>query len=74
MFGITNYKVRYTSQDGRSNTMDANGVNEVVIENLDAGGKYTVEVAAINDAGMGVFSPHVSYTLQASDGNQGKII
>ena len=64
---ITGYSVRYAVQ-GSGNTQ-ARGIaggsaTEVTISELDCGATYSIEVAAVNSAGTGVYSNALSVIME----------
>ena len=62
---ITGYSVQYVVQgSGSTQTMNVTGgdTTEVIITDLDPTTFYSIEVAAVNSAGTGVFSA-VIYTI-----------
>ena len=63
---IIGYSVRYGSQDNLNSTLSISGesVNMTTISKLRASTTYEIEVAAVNNAGTGAFSPVlVAHTL-----------
>ena len=56
---ITGYSVQYGVQGSEhSNTLNVSGgeTTEVIISDLDSATNYSIEVAAVNSAGIGVYS------------------
>ena len=66
---ITGYSVRYGVQgDGSTQTVSVSGgdTTETTISGLDSSTNYTIEVAAVNSAGTGVYSNAVYQLTQGS--------
>ena len=65
---ITGYSVRYGVQgSGRTQTVSALGgvVTETTISGLDFATNYSIEVAAVNNAGIGVYSDTIVFTTES---------
>ena len=56
---ITGYSVRY-GVEGTGNSQTVNVSGGSTITGLDAGTSYSIEVAAVNSAGTGVYSDPIS--------------
>ena len=65
---ITGYRVQYEEADGISTTVSVSGgdVTEATITGLASTTNYSVQVAAVNDAGTGVFSRIVLVLTQGN--------
>ena len=67
---ITGYSVKYGVQgDGSTQTVNVSGsdTTETTISGLNSSTSYTIEVAAVNSAGIGIFSNTIME--QTNDGN-----
>ena len=66
---IIGYSVRYGVQDNLNTTLSILGesVNMTTISNLRASTTYAIEVAAVNSAGTGAFSPVLIAHTQPSE-------
>ena len=65
---ITGYSVRYRVQgSGRTQTVSVSGgaVTETTISGLDFATNYSIEVAAVNNAGIGVYSDTIVFTTKS---------
>ena len=66
---IIGYSVRYGVQDNLNTTLSISGesVNMTTISKLRASTTYEIEVAAVNSAGTGAFSPVLIAHTQPSE-------
>ena len=76
---ITGYSVRYGVQgNGSTQTVSVSGgsVTEATISSLMSSTTYSIQVAAVNSAGIGVYSdpPVITETLPSKTHSQSKIV
>lgn len=64
---ITGYRVRYEVLESGTPTLWYTSYTETVIRNLRASTDYSIEVAAINNAGTGVYSPILLKRMHGSE-------